>query len=157
VAYQRALGMEPGTDERHAMGRLPQHFADMHGWPELAATVADVWHRLSPEERARGAIFGRNYGEAGAVSVLGARLGLPEAISGHNSFWLWGPGQADGSLVLVIGGDEADHRASFAVLERGAVASHAYAMPYEQDLVIWIGRRLVRGPRELWPALRHYD
>ena len=32
VRYAAALGIAPSTDERGRVGRLPQLFADMHGW-----------------------------------------------------------------------------------------------------------------------------
>jgi len=72
LRYTAALGMAPNIGERHEMGRLPQHFADMHGWPELASNVAKIYHALSAADRARACIFAQNYGQAGAVDVLGA-------------------------------------------------------------------------------------
>ncbi|HZE18789.1 MAG TPA: glycosyltransferase family 39 protein, partial [Candidatus Angelobacter sp.] len=91
LAYQTALGMAPKTEERQEVGPLSQHDADMFGWDELAAMVARARDRLTPEERRHARVFGQNYGEAGAVDVLGRRYGLPPAISGHNSYWMWGP------------------------------------------------------------------
>src|SRR6202008_4156740 len=62
------------------------------GWPELAATVAQIRDGLPPQERARLGILTGNYGEAGALNLYGPRHGLPTAISGTNSFWLRGYG-----------------------------------------------------------------
>src|SRR5205823_4997724 len=90
IAYQAALGQKPSTEEKKAVGPLPQDFADRHGWQELAATVASVHARLTSEERASCAIVTGNYGEAGAIDRFGPRLGLPPARSGHNNYWLWG-------------------------------------------------------------------
>ena len=39
IAYQAALGVEPESGERHRQGRLPQFYADMHGWTELVNEV----------------------------------------------------------------------------------------------------------------------
>ena len=50
------------------------------------------YRSLPPEDRSRACVFGRNYGEAGAIDFFGARDGLPRAVSGHNSYYLWGPG-----------------------------------------------------------------
>jgi 4-amino-4-deoxy-L-arabinose transferase-like glycosyltransferase len=91
IAYSRSLGLAPGTEEHHRMGPLPQQYADMFGWPELVDEVANAWASLTPEERTHAAIFGQNYGEAGAVEVLGRARGLRPVLSGHNNFWLWGP------------------------------------------------------------------
>lgn len=50
VQYASRLGIGPASGERKKLGRLPQFFADMHGWPELAAGVARVHKELPPEE-----------------------------------------------------------------------------------------------------------
>ena len=60
------------------------------GWPAFADTVAKAWHGIPPAERRHTAIFTSNYGEAGAVDLLGASRGLPRAYSGHNGFSEWG-------------------------------------------------------------------
>ena len=157
IRYQAALGIKPSTEERKRVGPLPQHYADMFGWEELVAAVAKAAERLTPEERARTVVFGQNYGEAGAVEVLGKRLGLPRAISGHNNYWLWGPGDWDGSVVIIIGGDRADNAAFFESVAVAGTWDSPYAMPYERGLDISIGRRLKGSPRDAWPQLKHYD
>jgi hypothetical protein len=158
VAYQRALGMRSSSGERHTMGDLPQHFADMHGWEEMARAVSAVFVRLPPEERATARVYGQNYGEAGAIDYFRRRYDLPPAISGHNAYWTWGPGDPPTpGPILVIGGDPEDHAQSFARVEAAGHHDAAHAMPYERDLTIWLCRDLKRPANELWPAARHYD
>ena len=70
VRYAAALKQTPKREENNELGRLPQHFADMHGWSELAATVAEVYRSLPPADQARVCIFGQNYGEAGAIDMF---------------------------------------------------------------------------------------
>src|SRR5438093_4275901 len=135
------------------MGLLPQQYADMFGWEEMTALVAKAYERLSPEERAKCRVFGQNYGEAGAIDVLGRRLGLPRALSGHNSYWLWGPGDWDGSVLIIIGGDRPDNAAFFDQIEIVGQVQSKYAMPYEQGLDVSIGRGLKVPVREAWPRL----
>lgn len=156
VRYQRALGMAPATEERLAVGPLPQHYADMFGWEELTALVARAYERLTPEERRRARVFGQNYGEAGAIDVLGKRYGLPAAISGHNSYWLWGGGDWDGGVLIIIGGDREGNAEFFEEIEIVAQTASPYAMPYERGLDVSIGRRMKMAPREAWPLLRRY-
>src|SRR5262249_36771603 len=107
IRYSAAFGLVPAATvaERGKPSLLPQHFADMHGWPQLAAKVAAIYHALPPQDRAKAAFFGRNYGDAAAIDVYGARLGLPPAISGHNNYYLWGPRGHDGSVIITLGGD----------------------------------------------------
>jgi hypothetical protein len=156
IAYQQRLGMAPSTEEHHRMGPLSQHYADMFGWPELVDVVAKAWATLTPEERTHAAIFGQNYGEAGAVLVLGRSLGLHPVLSGHNNFWLWPPTR-EITTIVIIGGDEADNREFFARLDKFGEADHPYAMPYERHMPVWIGREPKRDLRTAWPQLKHFE
>src|SRR5215207_3234800 len=85
MRYQRALGLDAPRTEKLRLAELPQHYADMHGWEEMTAEVARVYNSLPAEERARCAVFARNYGEAGAIDFFGARHGLPKAIGKHQN------------------------------------------------------------------------
>jgi 4-amino-4-deoxy-L-arabinose transferase-like glycosyltransferase len=157
VRYQAALGQKPSTEERKRVGPLPQHYADMFGWEELVTEVEKAYRRLSADEQHHAVVFGQNYGEAGAVDVLGRKRGLPPAISGHNQYWLWGPGNWDGRVIIIIGGDPDDNAAFFDSVERVGVIDSPYAMPYERGLDVSIGHGLKRSPSEVWPLLKHYD
>lgn len=157
IRYQAALGARPGTEERKRLGPLGQHYADMHGWDAMVTEVARAYRRLSEEEKPHAVVFGQNYGEAGAIDVLGRPLGLPRAISGHNNYWLWGPGGWDGRVVIIIGGDRADNAEWFEELEQVGTIDHPLAMPYERDLGVFIGRRLRVPVADAWPQLKHYD
>lgn len=156
IRYQAALGMKPSTEERLAVGPLPQHYADMFGWPELADLVAAAYQRLTPEERRHCRVFGQNYGEAGAIDVLGRKRGLPRAISGHNSYWLWGPGDFDGSVLIIIGGDSDDNLEFFQQIEIVGRTRAPYAMPYERGLEVSIARRPRVSVRDAWARLKMY-
>jgi 4-amino-4-deoxy-L-arabinose transferase-like glycosyltransferase len=155
-AYVRALGIEIGSAERHEMGALPQHFADMHGWEELVAEVARVYRSLPPEERARAGIYGQNYGDAGAVDLLGRKYGLPKASSGHNSYFLWGP-QGSGEVLIIVGGDREDHLQAFRDVQQAGEIRCGLCMPYEDRQAVWVARRLKAPIEQIWPATKHYD
>jgi 4-amino-4-deoxy-L-arabinose transferase-like glycosyltransferase len=156
IRYQAALGMAPHTDERQQMGSLPQQYADMFGWDEMVALVAKAYARLTPEERAKCRVFGQNYGEAGAVDVLGRKYGLPRAISSHNSYWMWGTGGFDGSVLIIIGGDREDNAKFFGEIEVVGQTNSRYAMPYENGIDISIARKPRLTLREAWPKLKSY-
>jgi hypothetical protein len=157
VRYAAALHMRPGTDENHRLGRLPQFFADMHGWRELAETVAATNAKLSPEDRAQACVYAQNYGEAAAIDYFGPELGLPPAICLHNSYWMWGPGSCNGAVVLIIGGDHEDHIRYFKSVEPGGVFRCADCMPYESDLTIWVARDHTVPVAEAWRESHHFD
>jgi hypothetical protein len=156
LPYQAALGMTPRTEERQGVGPLSQHYADMFGWDEIAAMVGRAWEALTPEERRHARVFGQNYGEAGAVDVLDRRLGLPPTLSGHNSYWLWGPEGWDGSVLIIIGGDPQDNAKWFDSIQQVGTVDSPYAMPYERGIGVSIGRRLKMPVAEAWPLLKKF-
>jgi hypothetical protein len=157
VRYQMNLGMVPRTEERHRMGLLPQHYADMFGWPEMEAGVARACATLTPEERRRAVIYVQNYGEAGAVELLGERDHLPPVICAHNNWWLWGPGATDGSVIVVLGAKHADEVRDFQSYTAVDTVGHPLAMPYERDLEVGVGRGL-RFPIEgAWTRMKDFN
>ena len=156
VRYAAWLGIKASSGERHEMGRLPQMFADMRGWPELAETVAGVFRNLSPDERRVACIFGQNYGQAGAIDLFGPALGLPKAICARNSYFLWGPRDCTGDVLIVIGDDRGTLETLFASVDRGATYVCDDCMPYENHKPIWVARGLKRPLVDLWPAIRKY-
>ena len=156
IPYQKALGLEASSGERHRLGELPQHYADMHGWPAIVEEVARVYRTLTPEERTRATVFGQNYGDAGAIDVLGRAYGLPSAISGHNSYFLWGPPER-ADVVIIIGGDEDDNRAACVDLRRAGEIRCGYCMPFEDRQTVSVCRGLKMPWRELWPRVKHYE
>lgn len=68
---------------------LPQDYADMLGWEELTAIAAEAWNMI--EDKNSAFIFCENYGYAGAVTIIGQKYGLPEAVSFNESFRYWIP------------------------------------------------------------------
>jgi hypothetical protein len=154
IQYSDALGLRPPPEEHHEQSELPQQYADQFGWREMAGTVAYVYRGLPEEERARCGIFGRNYGEAGAIDLFGRRLGLPGAISPHNSYWFWGPGETDFEVMIVIGGTRERLLEGFEEVIQAATVRSRYAMPYENNLPVFIARQPRRPLAEIWPSLR---
>jgi 4-amino-4-deoxy-L-arabinose transferase-like glycosyltransferase len=156
VRYAQALGIPLSAAERHDLGVLPQHYADMHGWEEMVAEVARVYNTLPPEDKAKAGIYAQNYGEAGAVDLLGRKYGLPKAMSGHNNYFFWGP-QGTGEVLIIIGGDPEDHRQTFQDVRQAGEIRCGYCMPYENNQPVWIARGLKAPVAEIWPMTKHYD
>jgi len=161
VAYFRALGIH-GSQERHEMGPLPQHFADEFGWENMAATIAGILQTLAPEDRAKCVIFLRNYGEAGAVDYFGGRYGLPKAYSAHNNYWFWGPPMGEPRVAIIMG-DSKDVQASLNDLKQyfeevtpAGAARSEYAMPYENDRPIFVCRGFRFSFRDIWPKEKNF-
>src|SRR5262249_30523353 len=109
-------------------------------------------------ERAQACIITDNYGEAGALQFLGTRYGLPPVLSGHNSYWLWGPGACSGRVLIVVNGDLAQMHGAFGRVVLATTAVCHYCMPYEDNLPIYLCTRPT-FPRlqDAWPAVKHYN
>lgn len=155
LRYAAWLGFQY-AEERHKMGPMPQFYADMFGWQNMAEQVAAAFHTLSGEEQAHSAVFGQDYGQAGAIDYFGSRLGLPHAISGHNNYYLWGPGPSDIQVLIVIGGNPDDARKIFGDVRAAGKITEPYAMPFETNLTTWVCRQPKIQLRAIWPKLKFY-
>lgn len=156
IRYAKALHFQQPRIENHALGPLPQIYADQFGWEEMVAAVAHAYNNLPPDIRAKTAIFGQNYGQAGAIDLFGAKWGLPKAISGHQSYYLWGPRDYTGESVLVMDDRRDVLETEFAYVEKVARVEHPYSMPYEHFDVFYC-RGLKWPLKEVWPKLKNWD
>lgn len=156
IRYQKAIGLMPSAGERQTLGVLPQYYADMFGWREMAEKIAAVYWSLPPQDRARAVFFGNNYGEAGAIDVFGRRLGLPAAISGHNNYYIWGPGGHDGSVVIIVGGSTKHYADLFRSFEIAGRIATSYAMPYETGMPIYVLRGMKMPLQDYWTNVKAY-
>lgn len=138
--------------------QFQDNFAEQVGWPELVAQVAAVYHALPPAERARTAIYANNYGEAGAINRYGPALGLPNAISGINSYWARGYGDVPPTTVIVLGDDAegiADTPATCTLAGRVRIP-HGVENEESGHPDIYVCRDLRIDWAKAWPKLRSY-
>jgi hypothetical protein len=156
VRYSRLTGIDQPRIETHELGPLPQLFADRYGWREMAEEVARIYHALPERDRTKVAIYGGNYGRAGAVDRYRDELGLPSAVSGHLSYFLWGPGDATGEVMIIIGSDRERLSAIFESVEAVGRVYHPYSMPYNHTEV-FLCRGLAMSMDELWPMTKNYS
>lgn len=145
----------PRSEHSHESAFLPQHYADQFGWEELAAKTAEAWSRLSVEERRDCGIFAQNYGQAGALDFFGRRYGLPPALSGHQTYFLWGPRGYSGNCMIVIDDDRDDLEQLFEHIELVGTSDHPYAL--EREIPVWLCKGSKFGTLEqLWPKLKKW-
>jgi hypothetical protein len=157
IRYTRAIGLQQPAIETHKLGPLPQIFADQFGWPEMAATVAGVYNSLPVDVRHGTAIFAQNYGDAGAIDFFGPRYGLPVALSGHQSYFLWGSRGYSGDSMIVMGGfGRGRLYRVFARVEKVARVEHPYSMPH-RHFDVYYCRGIQRPLGELWPELKKWE
>jgi hypothetical protein len=90
------------------------------------------------------------------VDLFGPRYGLPPAISGHQTYFLWGPRDYTGESVIVMDDNQQELEKQFASVEKVARVEHPYSMPYEHFDVFYC-RGLKRPLKELWPEVKNWD
>jgi 4-amino-4-deoxy-L-arabinose transferase-like glycosyltransferase len=129
---------------------------DTVGWPQLTRAVAVQDADLVRAGQPPTSIFTGYYGEAAALDVLGSAYHLPPVLSGHNAYWMWGPGPASDHTVLVVDalGQLKPYFASCRLLT-------TYHAPYRvqndwTDLQIGVCTGPVAGWPTLWPHLKYY-
>jgi hypothetical protein len=157
LAYEHKLGIEQQRFENQPQGVLPQLYADMFGWEEIAQRVAAYYKTLSPEDQRKTAIFANNYGDAGAIDFFGPRYGLPKAIGNHQNYWIWGPRDYTGESLIVLGeGRERnmkEHCASYSIIGN---TKYPLSRPDEWK-PIYHCRGYEWNLQEIWPRMKHWD
>ncbi len=145
-----SLGSTPIPDIYHEAGAQV-------GWPQLVATVEGVVDTLPPEELDHAVIVTANYGQAGAIELLGDGR-LPVA-SGHNGYWDWGPPDDARTTVVLVGGWDPEHWAPMlgsCVPE--ATVDNGLGVPNdEQGTVVAVCPHMTGRWSDLWPEFRHLD
>ncbi|MFC1557422.1 glycosyltransferase, partial [candidate division KSB1 bacterium] len=137
------------------LGVLGQFYADMHGWEEMVALFARAYESLTDEEKEKCVLIGFNYGEAGALDFLGKKYGLPNAISTHNNYHLWGPGERSGDIAISLM-DREILEIMYERVEQFAVFDHEYNMPYERG-PLYICRNLTMTKQEIWKRFKNFN
>jgi len=156
AAYSDFWDIHKVRVENYDSGPLPQFFADMFGWPNQAKVVASVYRSLPLEDRAHCVILAANYGEAGAIDYFGASYGLPRAISPHNNYYLWGPGDSSEQVVIAVGMDEHKLQRLFADVQQVATITDSYAVPDENNLPVYLCRNPRMPLSRAWPSLKFF-
>jgi hypothetical protein len=82
--------------------QLPQDFADMQGWKEMADKTLQAYEIIPPEEREQTLIFCDNYGQAGALNYYN-RNKTPEAYAANTDYIFWIPRMKTIKNILLIG------------------------------------------------------
>jgi len=156
IKYQSALGLEPPSNEGHELVGLPQFYSDMFGWEDLAKNVSKVYQSLPKEERENTFAYCTNYGKAGAIEYYSKKYPLPKVVCPHNSYWYWWPSDLKNSTVILIGGEIEDYSNSLDKVYQAGYHKTRYAMPYENNLHLFIGRGFKRSMNEIRQRVKNF-
>ena len=156
ISYMNKLPFKvPRSEHSHERALLPQHYADQFGWEEMAAMTAQAWARVPPEERRDCGIFAQDYGQAGAIDFFGPRYGLPPALSGHQTYFLWGPRNHSGNCMIVLDDKKEVLDQLFEHVEYVGTSDNPYAL--ERHIPVYLCKGAKFGSlQKFWPKVKKW-
>ncbi len=118
-------------------------FANRMGWESMVKDVAIMYNRLPKTDKDKAVILASNYGEAGAIELLGSKYNLPKVISVDSDYRLWGYGNTTGELIITLGYERNDLDLFFETVEfAGIVHACDYCLGYKKNPPIYVCRNL---------------
>lgn len=157
IDYMHKLPFKlPVMEHSHARATLPQWYADQFGWQEIVGETAVAWNQLSPAERSDCGIFAQDYGQAGAIDFFGPKYGLPPSLSGHQTWFLWGPGPYSGNCMIVLDDTRENLEALWKNVQFiGTSADNPYALEKQIDVFICRGSKFGSWS-SFWPKVKRW-
>lgn len=137
--------------------KLPDFYGDRLGWQEFANDITRIYNSLPPQDQAKVGIITRYYEQASVINVLGAKYGLPLAISGHNNYWIWGPHGYTEEVMIVLSADSPEQMRKewYSVQIVGGIRN-PYAPPYVSYDHIYLVRGRARPYAADWNIFKLY-
>jgi hypothetical protein len=148
-AYINAL--TPGLHQYTSEKDPP--FADYFGWENQARVVAEVFHRLSPEEQATCIIFADQESEAGAIDFYGRALGLPSATCAQMNYYFWGP-PTKPCLAIAFGVNRDTLQQYWGHIQQAATIRCPEAIRREQNVPVYVCRKPLVSLKDAWPEFK---
>lgn len=130
-----------GLVERNGRVELTADYADMFGWEEQVKLVDSVYQSLSVKEKNNCVLWAENYGEAGALKVLGRAYNLPNPICRHGSFWTWGYEDNNADVWISLGNEKSSVEEVFEEFELVKIVTHKFAAAEENEIPIFVCRK----------------
>jgi hypothetical protein len=143
--------------QKNNIYKLRSDYGDMAGWPDFVGTIARVYNGLPPAERKHTQLLMGNYGEAGAIDLYGPRYHLPQALSGHLTFYYWKPKHVVARALILVEVNPSSLGGQCATTRRVAIIRNSLGVRNEEygNSVL-----LCRGSINLdkvWHRQLHYD
>jgi hypothetical protein len=134
-------------------------FTEQIGWDEMIKTVGDIYADLPEEEKARAGILTAENDEAAALNIYGGQYGLPQAISGSDTFYLRGYGNPPPEIVITVGMDRSYLEQFFEQCAMAGTTTNSYDI--DNDLAnpptIYVCRKTRLPWQEIWEKIKHYS
>lgn len=145
--------IKPEANERYI---LTSDFADMFGWEEQVKIVDSVYNSLSEIDKKECILLAENYGEAGALTVLGEKYNLPKPVCSHGSFWLFGTGRTSGKVIITLGIEKEVIENIFEEFQLIKIIHHKYAIDEENNIPVYLCKNPRVSLKEIWPSLEKH-
>jgi len=126
---------------------LPQDYADMTGWRELAGIVGGAYESLSPAEKAHCVVFCENYGQAAAVehygneiwAAKGAGAFPAQVVCFSDAYLAWAPRQLHVAAFIYVNDETEEIKTHFGEVTEYGRLTNPYSR--ETQLPVYICRR----------------
>ncbi len=147
IAY---ADLKPDKNGRY---ELTSDYADMFGWNQQVKLISQTYNSLTKIEQQNCIILAKNYGEAGAIKVLGKKYNLPAPVCASGSFWLDGAGKTSGKICISIGLETDILDKLYSDHQLVKQITHPYAIDEENNIPIYINRNPKISLKTIWPSL----
>ncbi|MBN2349125.1 MAG: glycosyltransferase family 39 protein [Bacteroidales bacterium] len=118
---------------------IPQDFADMLGWKEMAEKALIAYKLIPTDEKEQTLVFCDNYGQAGALNYYN-RYKMPEAYSANTDYIFWLPRINKIKNVLLVGKKPSDEiTAMFKNIELVGVVKNGFAIEKNTGIYLLSG------------------
>ena len=135
---------------------LTGDFADMFGWEEQVEIVDSIYKSLPEIDKKECIILAENYGEAGALTVLGEKYNLPKPVCSHGSFWSFGTGNTSGKVIITLGIEKQVIEDMFEEYQLVKTIHHKYAIDEENNIPVYLCRSPRVNLKNIWPSLESH-
>lgn len=159
VKYTSVLGVDAGVrTENNQITQLPQHIADRFGWEEMVDQVAGVYDSVRSELKDEVGILTGNWGQAGALHLLGRKYNLPEPVSLHG--WYYFETLRTHEIkdnYISIGLSQDGLKTIFKEVIPYGIYTHPYCMPYENNKPIYLCSKPKFELKKYWLVERNIN
>ncbi len=142
--------------EKNGRIELTGDYADMFGWEEQVQLVDSIYQSFSSLEKKNTVIWAENYGEAGALKILGRKYGLPNPICRHGSFWKWGYGNDAATTWISLGNEAGAVNYIFEETKLIKMIKHKYAIGEENEIPVYICKKPKMNIPKWWKDFEPY-
>lgn len=153
IVFNDIIGFHPEFEKGMKLPII-QPIADRLGWEELADSLNSACMKLKSEQKSKCVIVARNYGEAGAIELLGKKYKLPSVVCGHNSYWLWKDTTLKPDYFIIIRRNIKDLLESFENVEQIGKIHAKYAI--EDNAGIFLCSKPRKSMKQLWEGLKFF-